>query len=269
MANRSNKYFSSFAFLNSEFSPGLRVIDNFSDCISFNVCNKEKDDKSHIHQLDKIVLESFSSSSIAIIASDMSIKNNVAMSIMYIHIYNKSLTKMIHHAVLVTSIEAELFSIRCGINQATNFNNIAKIIVVTDSIHIARKIFDPSVHLYQIQSAAILSELYKFSNYYKDNSIEFWKCLSCLKWCLHDKVDKETKSFNLTPLYPCKSSWEFSKKSKCDDIANAWKMMFQASNFKGNHFLDLLNNNNSIIKPLYVKGVPWLKILGHSNFLCV
>ena len=174
---------------------------------------------------------------------------------------------MIHHAVFVTSTEAELFAIRYGINQATNFNNIAKIIVITDSIHVARKIFDPSVHPYQIQSAAILSELHKFFNHYKDNSIEFWKCLSCLKWCLHDKVDKETKSFNLTPLYPCKSSWEFSKKSKCDNIANAWKMMFQASNFKGNHFLDLLNDNDSIIKPLYVKGGPWLKMLGHSNSL--
>ena len=61
MTNRSNECFSSFAPLDSEFSPGLRVIDNFSDCISFNVCNKEKNDKSHIYQLDKIVLESSSS----------------------------------------------------------------------------------------------------------------------------------------------------------------------------------------------------------------
>ena len=174
---------------------------------------------------------------------------------------------MIHHAVFVTSTEAELFAIRYGINQAMNFNNIAKIIVVTDSIHAARKIFDLSVYSYQIQLAAVLSELHKFFNHHKDNSIEFWECLSCLKWHLHNKVNKETKSFNLTPLYPCKSSWEFSKKSKCDDIANAWKMMFQASNFKGNHFLDLLNDNDSIIKPLYVKGGPWLKMLGHSNSL--
>ena len=61
MANRSNKCFSSFTPLDLEFSSGLRVIDNFSDCISFNVCNKEKDNKSHIHQLDEMVLESSSS----------------------------------------------------------------------------------------------------------------------------------------------------------------------------------------------------------------
>ena len=44
-------------------------------------------------------------------------------------------------------------------------------------------------------------------------------------------------------------------------------MMFQASNFKGNHFLDLLDDDNIIIELLYVKGRPWFKMLGHSNSL--
>jgi len=130
------------------FSPGLRVIDNFSDHISFNVHDKEKDNKDHTHQLDEMVLESFSSSSIIIIASDVSIKNNVATSILHMHIYNKPITNMIHYMVHVTSTEAELFAIRCSINQSMNFNIISKIIVVTDSIHVARKIFNLSVHPY-------------------------------------------------------------------------------------------------------------------------
>ena len=116
MANRSNECFSSFAPLDSEFSPGYRVIDYFSDCISFNVCDKDKDDTSHTHQFDKMVLKSSSFPLVAIIASDASIKNNVATSIVHIHTYNKPLTKTIHHMVLVTSTEAELFAIRCGIN---------------------------------------------------------------------------------------------------------------------------------------------------------
>ena len=66
----------------------------------------------------------------------------------------------------------------------------------------------------------------------------------------------------------CKNSWEFSKKSKSDDILNIWKMMFQASDLKGNQFLDLLNNDNNIIKPSYTKGGLWLKAIGHSNSLC-
>ena len=145
-ANRTNECFPSFNPLDLEFSPGLRVIDNFSDCISFNLYNKEKDDKSCAQLLDKMVLKSSSSPSVAIIATDASIKNHIAISITHIHIHNKPLIKTIHHAVNVTSIEAELFAIRCGINQSTHINNISKIIVVMNFIHMAKRIFDPSVY---------------------------------------------------------------------------------------------------------------------------
>jgi len=74
--------------------------------------------------------------------------------------------------------------------------------------------------------------------------------------------------FNLTLLYPCKNSWEFSKKSECDDILNVWKMTFQASDLKEKQFLDLLDDKNNIIKPSYSKGGSWLKAFGHSNSLC-
>jgi len=86
---------------------------------------------------------------------------------------NNPLTKTIHHAVHVTSTEAELFAVRCGINQITDSDNISKIIVITDSIHVAHKIFNLSVHLYQVQSIAILSDLCKFFIQHKNTSIEF------------------------------------------------------------------------------------------------
>jgi len=206
MANRFNKCFPSFIPLHSEFSPRLRVINNFSDHISFNVHDKEKDNKSHAHQLDDMVLKSSLSPFTAIIVSDASIKNNVATSISHIHINNKPLTKTIHHAVHITSTEAELFAIRCSINQAMNFNNVSKIIVITNSIHAARKFFEPSVYSYQVQSAAILSDLCNFFKCHENNFIEFWEHPSHLKWHLHKEVDKKTKTFNLTPLYPYKMS---------------------------------------------------------------
>ena len=46
-------------------------------------------------------------------------------------------------------------------------------------------------------------------------------------------------------------------------------MTFQASDSKGNQFLDLLDDDDNIIKPSYVKGGPWLKVFGHLNSLCV
>jgi len=153
-----------------------------------------------------MVLESSSSSSVAIIASDASIKNLVAMSIAHIHTYDKPIIKTIHHVVNITSTEAELFAIRCGINQSSCLNNISKIIVITDSIYIVKRIFDLSIHPFQVQSAAVLNDLCYFFNRYRDNSIKFWECPSHLKWQLHKEVNKETKEFNLVPLYLCKNS---------------------------------------------------------------
>ena len=148
MANRSYKCFSSFSPLNSEFSPSLRIIDNFSKHISFNIHDKRKDIKLRAQEIDNLVLESSLSPLVAIVTSDTSIKNNIATSIAYIHIVDKPLTKTVYHAVNVMSTEAELFAIRCGINQILCFNNISKIIVITDSIHAAYKIFDSSAHPY-------------------------------------------------------------------------------------------------------------------------
>ena len=45
--------------------------------------------------------------------------------------------------------------------------------------------------------------------------------------------------------------------------------MFQASNLKENQFLDLVDDDNNIIEPTYVKEGLWLKVFGHSNSLCV
>ena len=99
MANRSNECFPSFSSFDLEFSPGCRVIDNFSEYISFNICRKGNNNKSCKQELDEIVLVNSLSPSVTIIVSDMSIKNNIATSIVYIHTFDKPLMKMIHHQV--------------------------------------------------------------------------------------------------------------------------------------------------------------------------
>jgi len=141
---------------------------------------KGKSDKLCIHQLDSIVIEVSSSQSIAIIASDASIKNNITISISHMYISNQSLIKTLHHTAFVTSTEAEMFAIRYSINQATSKINISKIVVITDSIHAAKRIFDPSSHLSQNQSVAILGDLRHFFSKDPNNLIEFWECPSSL-----------------------------------------------------------------------------------------
>jgi len=47
--NRSYRVFPSFSPLHPELLSGLRVIDIFSNCFSFNSSNKEKNDKIYLH----------------------------------------------------------------------------------------------------------------------------------------------------------------------------------------------------------------------------
>ena len=118
--------------------------------------------------------------SIAIITMNISIKNNIATSISHMHISNYPLIKTCHYAAFITSSEAELFAIRCGINQILSKENISKIIVITNSIYVAKKIFNPSSYILQIHAVAILKELHLFFSRESNNSIEFWESPSCL-----------------------------------------------------------------------------------------
>ena len=85
----------------------------------------------------------------ALVVTDASIKNDIATSISHIHSANQPFIKTVYYAAFITSMEAELFAIRCSINQACIKENISKIIIVTDSIHATKKIFDSKLHPYQ------------------------------------------------------------------------------------------------------------------------
>ena len=150
--NRLNGIFHSFNSFSSEFSLGDRLIDIFPNCFSFHLLDrKNKESKrAYICRLDELILQTLDKSKIAIVVSDTSIKNQVAISITHIHIYNNPIIKTLHHTINVTSTEAELFIIRYGINKTTQVVNINHIVVIIDSIYIAKRIFDSSIHPYQV-----------------------------------------------------------------------------------------------------------------------
>jgi len=252
--NKHNEFFLSFFFFNNEFTPGKCLVDTFSDHFSFHphTLNIQK----HIENLEEIIIRALSNPFSSIIMSDASIKNQVATSILHIHSFNKLIIKTLHRAINVTTDKAELFAIRCGINQAVADPCVEHIVVITNSLHIARKIFDSSTHPYQIHSAAISSELREFFSKDSTNCIKFWDCPSKQQWTLHQMVDKETKNMVSILSFPCKSSWDFCRKSKYNSILSQWRMTFQASNSRGSSFLDLLDNISCPVKPSLSKGSP-------------
>ena len=204
----------------------------------------------------------------AIVVSDASVKNDIATLVSHIHIRDNSLIKTVHHVAYVTSTKAELFTIRYGLSQACNKENISKIIVITNSIYVAKKIFDTKLHPYQIHMIAILNELQQFFTTCQGNHIKFWECPSQLKWNLHKSTNKDSKAFKPIPVLLSKISWDFCKKVDSNNYINLWKITFQASDGKGKQFYDLIDDNLEIIKPSYTKGGPWLQSFGHSNSLC-
>jgi len=70
-------------------------------------------------------------------------------------------------------MEAELFAIRYEINQAISCPIINHIVVITDSLHTAMKIFDFSLHSFQIHSTAISYKLRDFFKRDSNNYIDF------------------------------------------------------------------------------------------------
>ena len=180
MDNRFNEVFPSFNPLNKDFSPGSYLIDIFSSHFSVYPFIKSSSNnlEDHSHQLNNITIISLLNHSHALVIFDASIKNNMATSITYIHICDKPIIKMIYHAANITLTEAKLFAIRCSINQAVNLPGISKIVIITDSIHTAKRIFNSSIHSFQTHSASISKELRKFFLTNNNNSINFLECPS-------------------------------------------------------------------------------------------
>ena len=267
MNNRYNEFLLSFAPFDKEFSPGNHLCDKFSNCFLFNSQTHNVNDQ--LYKLDDITIQVLSDPSTCIIISDVSIKNHITTSVSYVYSFNRPVIKTCYHAINVSITEAKLFTIRCGINQVVGIQHIKCIVVITDSLYTAKKIFDLSLYLYQIHSAAISCNLRDFFNKDIDNCIKFWDCPSNKDWLLHSAVNKDSKSFNLSTSFPCKSSWNFSKKYNCNDILSQWKMSFQASDLKGRNFLDLLDDDFNPLELSNIKDSPWLQHFSYSNSLYV
>ena len=148
--NCLNRVFLLFDSLNKEFHSEKKLIDIFSNCFSFYKANwnSDKSKTYHCNLLDDIVLNASSVSLIVVILLDASIKNNTAMSITHIYLFNSPLKKTLYHAINVMLMKVELFTIRCGINQAIQIPSTFHIIIITDALHIVQKIFNLSIYLY-------------------------------------------------------------------------------------------------------------------------
>jgi len=119
--NKLNGVFPSFDLFSSKFSPVDRLIDIFPSYFSFHSMNRKykESKKAYIYELNEITFQVVMDSKSVVVVSDASIKNQVTTLIAHVHTHDSFVIKTIYHTINVTLTEAELFTIRCGINQAT------------------------------------------------------------------------------------------------------------------------------------------------------
>ena len=114
MNNRFNKVFPAFDPLNKEFSPGSQIIDIFPSQFSFHSSNRCSKNNyiACLCQLDELTIVSSLDPSYALVVTDTSIKNNVATSIIYIHVCDELVIKTVQWPQKLNSSPLDMASIK-------------------------------------------------------------------------------------------------------------------------------------------------------------
>jgi len=115
--NCLNSIFPAFNSLNQEFSPNSYLIDNFSNCFSFYLASYKNTNvkTAYCNKLKKVYKESSNNQNIIFIISNANVRNNVTTLVLHIWKKHEIITKTVYHIINISSTEAKLFVIRCGI----------------------------------------------------------------------------------------------------------------------------------------------------------
>ena len=187
--------------LHKESQPGYRVIDNFTDRISFFPCNRSdpKERELHLSKLDYLCQNVLKQPNSIVVVTDASVKPNKSLQAVSVaYGWRKGIQVISSKAAFgnITTPNAELVASRLGIAKATSLD-VDRIVVITDSLSSAKKALDPSHHSGQSESITIAHLLRPFFNRNSSNKIEFWDCPSKARWHLHAIVDDDAKSTNV------------------------------------------------------------------------
>ena len=187
-----NEYLNSvrncFNFLYSLFFSGSRVVNYFPNRISFHFYSSlsNKDFYQHLQNLDHAFkVSQISSNNITVIADRGIKKFHIITAVAHIWSDFSVIQCLQVHSINVSSIEAELMAIQTGLIPAIKKNNIYDIIVITDSISIAKKILKSKVNPLQNIFIPIVSAIEVYLKKNSRKKIHFWYCSSKAKWPRH------------------------------------------------------------------------------------
>ena len=149
-------------------------------------------------------------------------KYHVATAAAHIWTHHSIIKQLQVHSLNVTPIEAELMAIHTGLIPAMEIDGVHEIMVITDSIAVAKKILESKVNPLQNMFIPLASAIKTFFSKDGRNNIRFWYCPSKAEWPRHKLVDDQVKASACTPTFPSKESHLFSRKKECDNILCEW-----------------------------------------------
>ena len=100
------------------------------------------------------------------------------------------------------------------------------------------------------------------------NRIHFWYYPSKAEWPRHKLIDDQVKVGTNVLEFPYKNSHLFNRKKEYDNILQEWQSTFANSLKRGYYFLMFKNEDQQVIKLIYVKSSLWLSVIEFTNFLC-
>ena len=162
--NKALRIFPSFSPLNPEFSPGLCIMDKFSNCFCFNLVNKKEKEKykTHSQELDDIVLSNSSSPQSALVIMDASIKHDIATYHIQVHLSRNNVSAVKPPLNHTSPPFSQHISWRCC-NHPGILSSKVEILLFNSVFHDG--VTPISVSTLKPQAFPILSVVYKTSSY--------------------------------------------------------------------------------------------------------
>ncbi|KAK1219569.1 hypothetical protein PQX77_017702 [Marasmius sp. AFHP31] len=164
---------------------------------------------------------------------------------------------------------AELAVIHFAVTRVISGAELYKcIIVFTDSIALAERAVDPSLHSGQAHSLAVCKALNEWLFDDDDQEIKFVEVPSSAKWSVHHSAHLFVRG--LPPIgtgSAPQTSLDYLRKKATDACQDVWVTRFQEAKYKGGQFLELNDLKGKPLQPKYTGGGTWLPHIGCTNSL--
>jgi hypothetical protein len=169
----------------------------------------------------------------------------------------------------VLSTDAELFAIRSAVSKATAMEGCERIVIFTDSLAMARRVVDPTVHSGQEHSLDACKTLRTWLSVRCERRIDFVETPSKLKWGLQHRAHDHARSLPPVPagVRPA-TSLDYVRKGVTDSALDAWTTMSKDREYLGSQFLTLRDPKGKPVRPSYANGGTWLRYVNDDNALC-